>query len=126
LLAAAPDDALAIVTSATAGLASARLAAAGLGLPRVAITREHITHGKPAPEGYLAAAAALGVEPAACAVLEDAPPGVAAGRAAGAFVVGVLTTHSPDQLDGADVLVEDLRRLRAVLGPDAPLWLPTV
>ena len=126
LLAAAPTDALAIVTSATADLAAARLAAAGLPLPPVVFTQERIARGKPDPEGYLAAAAALAVEPAACAVLEDAPAGVAAGRAAGAFVVGVLTTHAPDQLRGADVLVGDLRRLPGALGAPAPPWLPTI
>ena len=126
LLAAGPADAHAIVTSATAHLAAARLAAAGLRQPPVTITREHIARGKPDPEGYLAAAAALAVEPEACAVLEDAPPGIAAGLAAGAFVVGVLTTHTPDQLAGAHVLVEDLRRLSGALGAAVSPWLTTI
>jgi putative hydrolase of the HAD superfamily len=44
---------------------------------------------KPDPDAYIAAAAALGVDPAACAVLEDSPTGIAAGRAAGAMTIGV-------------------------------------
>lgn len=126
LLAAAPADGIAIVTSATADLAAARLAAAGLPMPPVAITRERIACGKPDPEGYLVAAAALAAEPGGCAVLEDAPPGVAAGLAAGAFVVGILTTHAAEQLEGAHVLIADLRRLRGALGAQAPTWLPTI
>lgn len=43
---------------------------------------------KPAPDVYLAAAAALGIDPAEAAVIEDSPVGVQAGRAAGAYVFG--------------------------------------
>jgi sugar-phosphatase len=57
--------------------------------------------GKPDPEGYLRAARELGADPAECVVLEDAPAGVEAGRAAGMLVVGVLTTHSARELDAA-------------------------
>jgi beta-phosphoglucomutase-like phosphatase (HAD superfamily) len=73
--------------------------------------------GKPAPDTFLAAAAALGVEPAACAVFEDAVAGVAAGRA-GAFgwVVGVDRVGHAEVLreHGADRVVRDLDEL---LGP---------
>ena len=70
--------------------------------------------GKPAPDTFLAAARALGAEPAEAAVFEDALAGVEAGRA-GAFgwVVGVDRTGQADALQrrGADVVVEDLAEL---------------
>jgi len=48
-----------------------------------------ITHGKPAPDCFLLAAERLGVAPAACVVVEDAPVGVRAGVAAGMRVIGL-------------------------------------
>jgi mannitol-1-/sugar-/sorbitol-6-phosphatase len=102
LFAAWGPDRLAVVTSGTVPLATSRLRAGGLPLPRVLVTPERLRHGKPDPEGYLLAARELGAEPAECVVLEDAPAGVAAGRAAGMHVVGVLTTHAAAELAAAD------------------------
>nr|WP_240929974.1 beta-phosphoglucomutase family hydrolase [Streptomyces coryli] len=70
--------------------------------------------GKPAPDTFLAAAADLGLKPAACAVFEDALAGVAAGRAGDfAHVVGVDRLGQRDALlqSGADVVVDDLSEL---------------
>ena len=97
----APDR-VAVVPSGTVPLARARLGAAGLDAPPVLVTPERLRRGKPDPEGYLLAARELGADPADCVVLEDAPAGVEAGRAAGMRVVAVLTTHAPDQLAAAD------------------------
>jgi beta-phosphoglucomutase family hydrolase len=75
--------------------------------------REHL-RGKPAPDTYLAGARALGLEPAAAAVFEDALAGVASGRAGGfGFVVGVDRVGQADELrkHGADVVVTDLAEL---------------
>jgi len=80
-LSALREDRVAVVTSATRRLAAARLAAAGIAPPAVMVTAEEVTRGKPDPEGYLAAADRLGVDPAEALVVEDAPPGVEAGRA---------------------------------------------
>jgi HAD superfamily hydrolase (TIGR01509 family) len=70
--------------------------------------------GKPAPDTFLAGAQAVGVDPAAAAVYEDALAGVAAGRA-GEFglVVGVDRVGQADELreHGADVVVQDLAEL---------------
>lgn len=100
---------LAVVTSCSAILATARFAAAGLAQPRICITADLVSCGKPDPEGYLRAAAALGVaDTATCVVLEDAPAGVAAGLAAGMLVIAVLTTHAPDDLGAAHAFVRDL------------------
>jgi sugar-phosphatase len=95
-------DRVAVVTSCTAELARARLAAAGLSAPEVLVTVDRLTRGKPDPEGYLLGARDLGADPGDCVVLEDAPGGVEAGRAAGMRVVGVLTTHAPEDLGAAD------------------------
>ena len=80
--------------------------------------------GKPAPDAYLLAAERLGADPAECVVLEDAPAGVAAGRAAGMTVWAVTTTHDPAELRAADRvaggLTELLPGLRAPRRPSRP------
>jgi HAD superfamily hydrolase (TIGR01509 family) len=55
----------------------------------VVVTADDVAHPKPAPDLYLAAAAALGADPTRCAGLEDSPPGAAAALAAGLFVIGI-------------------------------------
>ncbi|XHM67124.1 HAD family hydrolase [Streptomyces nigra] len=100
----------ALVTSADVALSTARMAAAGLPLPDVRVTAESVGASKPDPEGFLKGAAELGVDPADCIVFEDSGAGIQAGRAAGMRVVGIgprAGLHEPD------VLVEDLRRVRA-------------
>ncbi|MBW3610778.1 MAG: beta-phosphoglucomutase family hydrolase [Actinobacteria bacterium] len=78
------------------------------------VAEEEGLQGKPAPDMFLAAAAALGVEPASGAVFEDAEAGVAAARA-GVFgwVVGVDRTGNAEALlrHGADIVVGDLGEL---------------
>ena len=83
---------VAVVTSATRRLANVRLAAAGLEPPEVMVCAEDVTRGKPHPEPYRRAADLLGVPPRRCIAFEDAPAGVAAAVAAGAYVVGVTST----------------------------------
>ena len=78
----------AVVTSADARLARARLGAAGID-PPVLVTVDDIAAGKPDPEGYLRAAGLLGVPPAQCLVVEDAEVGLAAARAAGAHTAAL-------------------------------------
>jgi HAD superfamily hydrolase (TIGR01509 family) len=53
------------------------------------LSADDVARPKPAPDLYLALARGLGADPAACVALEDSPTGVAAARAAGAFVIGV-------------------------------------
>jgi sugar-phosphatase len=101
----------AAVTSGPRALMAARLAVAGLPVPAVLIGADDVERGKPDPEGYLAAARALGVDPAHCLVVEDAPAGIAAAKAAGARVVAVTTTHAATDLAGADEVVTSLRAL---------------
>ncbi|HKJ11239.1 MAG TPA: HAD-IA family hydrolase [Ornithinimicrobium sp.] len=104
----------AIVTSATLDLASARLEAAGLPTPAVMITADDITAGKPDPQPFLRAAEALGVSPSDCLVVEDAPSGTTAARAAGCAVLAVLSTTPEEDLD-ADLIVPDLSHVAFVV-----------
>src|SRR5919107_951322 len=83
LVSSLPPDAWAIVTSGLRPVATARLVAAGVPIPRVMITAESIERGKPDPECYLEGAEALGVDPGDCVVVEDAPIGAQAARGAG-------------------------------------------
>lgn len=78
----------AVVTSADARLAKARLSAAGIE-PPVLVTTDDIEVGKPDPAGYLLAAQLLNVAPANCLVVEDAEVGLEAARAAGAHTAGL-------------------------------------
>ena len=75
------------------------------------MTAEDVEHGKPDPQPYLAAAAALGAEPLRCLVVEDAPAGIAAGKAAGAAVLAVTTTFAASELGAADYLAPSLAGL---------------
>lgn len=111
LVAAIPPHRWATVTSASRDLAHARLKAAGLGAPDVLVTAGDVEHGKPHPEGYLTAAQHLGVPAEQCVVVEDAPAGIRAARAAGVrHVLGVgnreMGEHRPD------AVVPDLRSVR--------------
>ena len=108
---------VAIATSCELPLARARLAAAGLAVPRVLVTADQVARGKPAPDPYLLAAERLGVEPAGCLVIEDAPAGIAAGRAAGMTVWAVATTHRPDELRDAHRIADGLPELLPDLTP---------
>ncbi|GAA3851580.1 HAD family hydrolase [Streptomyces lacrimifluminis] len=99
----------ALVTSADVALSTARMRAAGLGLPDVRVTAESVGASKPDPEGFLKGAAELGVDPADCVVFEDSGAGIEAGRSAGMRVVGVgprAHYHRPD------VVVPDLVGVR--------------
>ncbi len=120
LLASLPPDRWAIVTSATRRLLVARLQAAGLPVPERLISADMVTHGKPDPEPYRRGAERIGQPAAACLVVEDAPSGVRAGKAAGCRVLGVAGTHVADELVavGADSVVESLVGVTAVLDGD--------
>ena len=104
---------LAIVTSCSSQLADVRLLAAGLPRPEVVISSSMVMRGKPDPEGFLAGARRLNVTAGRCAVLEDSPVGIDAGRAAGAHVVALRTTHGDDALARADAIIDNLAALFA-------------
>src|SRR4051812_30737991 len=93
LLQALPVGSWAVATSGTRAGAMERLRNAGLPVPAVLVCAEDVLHGKPSPDVYLLAAASLGVSPGECVVIEDAPAGIQAARAAGMRVVALTTTH---------------------------------
>ena len=109
---------MAVVTSATRRLANARLAAAGLIPPAVMVCAEDVTHGKPHPDPFRRGADLLGVPPCRCVAFEDAPAGVAAAVAAGAYVVAVTSTVDALLLTHADEVVPDLAAFLASLEGD--------
>jgi mannitol-1-/sugar-/sorbitol-6-phosphatase len=110
LLRALPDSAWTIVTSCARPLAHVRVAAAGLPEPKVLVTASDVLRGKPDPEPYRKGAEFLGLAPADCVVVEDAPAGIRAGKAAGSRVLALRTTAPDAELlgAGADWIVKDL------------------
>jgi HAD superfamily hydrolase (TIGR01509 family) len=78
----------ALVTASSRAIMDAVLKVTGLSFG-VTVCGEDVQRPKPDPEPYLLAAGRLGVPPAGCAVLEDSPTGIAAGRAAGCAVIAV-------------------------------------
>jgi sugar-phosphatase len=114
-LGALKEERVAVVTSGTRPLALARLAAVGIEPPAVIVFADDVTRGKPDPEGYLTAARRLGADPAEALVVEDAPPGIEAAKAARAATVAVTSTHTAEELAAADVVIESLEELPALL-----------
>lgn len=101
----------AVVSASPPEVLAAGLADFPPGVISVVVDGQMVRQSKPAPDGYLLAAARLGVEAADCVVIEDTVSGAAAGRAAGAVVVAVPGQHHlPDEpgqvvlasLDGVD------------------------
>ena len=118
LLEGLPPERWAIVTSSTQRLLLARLEAAGLPLPERLISGDMVERGKPDPEPYRRGAELLGFRPEECVVVEDAPSGVGSGKGAGCRVLGVLGTHSAEELAEADWVVGSLEDLAVVVNRD--------
>lgn len=114
LLRSLPEGTWAVATSGTHATATSRLRQTSLPTPRVLVTANDIRQGKPHPEPYLLAAQGLGMSAADCLVVEDAPPGVGSGRAAGARVIAVTTSHSSKELAGADAIIPEVGYLEVV------------
>lgn len=106
-----PKDRWAVVTSASRRLARIRLELVGLPVPAVLVSADDVRRGKPDPEPYLLAARLLGQAPQSCLVIEDAPPGVDAARAAEMQVLGITTTLSCEVL-GTPVCIRDFEGLQ--------------
>jgi len=121
-------DSWAVVTSGVRAVAEFRIHLTGLPTPTVMICADDISRGKPDPEGYLSAAARLGVGAADCMVIEDAPAGIEAAANAGMRVIGIAATYPADRLKRADAVVESLTDLtierdgaQILLGVNRPL-----
>jgi len=126
-LASLPPQRWGIVTSCRRPLAELRLTAVGFAVPGMMVVTTDVPRGKPAPDGYRLGAQRLGYNPSDCIVFEDAPPGVAAARAAGARVIGLTTTHPAAALEGVLTTVPDFTNVRARVegGGDAILITTT-
>ncbi|MGI4896347.1 MAG: HAD-IA family hydrolase [Janthinobacterium lividum] len=117
LLQGLPMSRWAIVTSCSTPLAMARMRAGDLPTPSVLVTFDDVSRGKPDPECFRLGAQRLGFEPGDCLVVEDAPAGLAAARAAGCATLAVRTTHPQGPLD-ADLVVGLLTEVRMDAGED--------
>lgn len=86
--------------------------------PETMVVAEDVENGKPDPTCYLQGATKLGMKAGAdVLVIEDAPSGVRAGKAAGFKVLGLATTHSVESVieAGADWVVRDLRSFGVIM-----------
>ena len=105
----------AIVTSGSKGIAHARITTTGLPLPRVLVTADDVSEGKPHPAPYLLGAERMRVPPEGCVVVEDSATGVRSGLDAGMPVVAVTSTAAPGDLAHATTVVEDLEAVAELL-----------
>jgi sugar-phosphatase len=126
LLSSLPPDRWAIATSAVKVIARQWLGHAGLPTPEALVTIDDIENGKPAPDPYLRAAELLGRDPRRCLVVEDAPAGITAAKAAGATVLGVRTSHRAEDLAQADHLALGVHDITVTARDDGLLvsWRP--
>ncbi|KAF9247376.1 HAD-like domain-containing protein [Melanogaster broomeanus] len=121
-----PSQRWTICTSATRVYATAALKAANIDAPDGFVTADDVDQGKPYPDPYLKGAAVCQVSATDCVVVEDAPAGVTSGLAAGSKVIGLLTTHSKEQMlkaaenahEGYFYLVQDLSKVSMSLIDD--------
>jgi sugar-phosphatase len=116
LVRAIPEGRWGVVTSGSRNLSRERLTLAGIPIPKVMVTADDVIHGKPHPEPYLKAAERLGVNPAECLVIEDAPAGIRAAHAAGMKVVGLASTYDTSRLGEADAVAAKLSAVRVANG----------
>lgn len=116
-----PDGRWTIATSGTRRTATTRLDHVGLPTPDTLVTADDVAHGKPAPDPYRLAAERLGVDPARCVVLEDAPVGVESAQRAGTRVIAVASMTSSASLAAADAVVERLDDVTIESGTDGVL-----
>ncbi len=107
-----PEDCWCVVTSGTRRLAEARLQLAGIPLPKIMVTADDVSHGKPHPEPYLKGAELLRTKPGECLVIEDAPAGILAARAGGMKVLGLTSTYPASALMQADQVIQKLDQIR--------------
>jgi sugar-phosphatase len=112
LLKAIPEGRWCVVTSGTRYLATARLKLANLPTPQVLVSADDVSKGKPDPEPYLMGAKLLGVNPAQCLVIEDAPAGIRAAHAGGMKAIGITGTYPASELQEADAVVQKLVQIK--------------
>jgi sugar-phosphatase len=112
LVRAVPEGRWGVVTSGTRHLATKRLRLFGIPIPKVMVTADDVAKGKPDPAPYLRGAELLGVNPAECLVIEDAPAGIKSAHAGGMKVIGLTSTYPAAALSEADAVVKKLSQLQ--------------
>lgn len=70
-----------------------------------------VSHGKPDPEIYIKSAAAIGLPPERCVVIEDSSAGITSGKSAGAKVIGITTTQPREKLPVANLMIDSFHEL---------------
>ncbi len=106
------DFKVAIATSGTLEKSSAVLNAAKIPYKQVVyINGNDVKHKKPDPELFLLAAKGIGIEPANCVVIEDAPNGIQAAKAAGVKCIAVTNSADADRLHEADLICDSLEQI---------------
>lgn len=110
-----PRHARAVVTSGARGVATARLAAAGIPAPAVLVTADDVEHGKPHPQPYADAVRRLGRPAGHCVAIEDTANGARSARRAGLTVIGV-GTRDPELSATADHVIGGMRDLTFTSG----------
>jgi HAD superfamily hydrolase (TIGR01509 family) len=110
---------LGVASSSNRPVIDAALTAAGLaGCFAATVSSEEVARGKPAPDVYLAVAAALGVPPTSCAAIEDSANGVRAAASAGMLVIAMPNRDfppDPDALSLAAGQIDSLDELTPAL-----------
>jgi sugar-phosphatase len=110
-----PEGRWGVVTSGTRLLASERLRLAGVPVPKILVAADDVAQGKPHPEPYLKGADLLGVNPAECLVIEDAPAGIQSAHAGGMKVIALSSTYPASALGEADAVVQRLMQIQVNL-----------
>ena len=108
-----PDFRVAIATSGTLEKSRAVLNAAKVPYEKmVYISGNDVTHKKPDPELFLLAAKGMAIDPVDCVVIEDAPNGVRAAKAAGANCIAVTKSTTAENLSEADLVCDSLEQIK--------------
>lgn len=93
--------------------------------PELLVTAESVPNGKPDPGAYLLGRQKLGLDAIVSSVLviEDSPAGIEAGKAAGCKVIGLLTSHTYEQIAGSapDWILQDLQSLKVRRNADGKI-----
>jgi sugar-phosphatase len=118
LLESIPGNRWCVVTSGTRYLATCRLKHANLPIPRVMVSADDVSKGKPDPEPYLTGARLLGMNSTDCLVIEDAPAGIQAAHAGKMKVIAITSTYPASALE-PDVVIQRLAQIK-VSGQGSP------
>jgi mannitol-1-/sugar-/sorbitol-6-phosphatase len=116
LLTSIPEGHWCVVTSGTRLLATARLKLANLPTPKVLVSADDVSKGKPDPEPYVMGAKLLGIDPVECLVIEDAPAGIRAAQAGNMKAIGITSTYPASALQEADAVIQKLAQISVSIG----------